>query len=88
MNKQDNDNFILNSCVKHQANSFKEGELRAIGSFLMKIFNIQNLNFASYTCNSCGYTELYKKSSSKGGNILDFFFNLKSKRLIFVFYLV
>lgn len=73
--KNNQDNFILNSCMKCGANSFNEGELRATGSFFMKLLNIQNLKFKTYSCNNCGYTELYKKTSSKGGNIVDFFFN-------------
>ena len=62
-------------CIKCSHNDFKQGELRATGGFWTKLFNIQNLKFETNSCTNCGYTEMYKKESSKSGNILDFFFN-------------
>jgi uncharacterized protein len=53
----------------------KRGEVRATGSFLMKLLNIQNRRFVSYTCTRCGYTELFEAASSTAGNVLDFFTN-------------
>ncbi len=51
----------------------KRGEVRTTGSFLTKLFNIQNRRFTSYTCTTCGYTELFEASNSTAGDILDFF---------------
>jgi len=53
----------------------KRGEVRTTGGFLSKLFNVQNRRFASYTCIRCGYTELFETSSSKLGDVLDFFTN-------------
>ena len=64
-------------CVKCEGTKFAKGELRAAGSFWTKIFNIQNMKYATLYCEGCGYTELYryKKGSSTAGNVLDFFTN-------------
>ena len=40
-----------------------------------KIFDIQNKKFTTISCGRCGYTELYKATSSTGWNILDLFTN-------------
>lgn len=48
------------------------GEIRAPGSFVTKLFNIQNRRFSSVTCNVCKYTEFYSVPSSKLGDVLDF----------------
>lgn len=51
----------------------ERGEVRTTGGFLSKLFDLQNRRFISYTCMKCGYTELFKASSSAAGNVLDFF---------------
>jgi len=53
----------------------RRGEVRSAGNFFMKLLNIQNRRFASYTCTRCGYTELFEGKSSTVGNVLDFFTN-------------
>lgn len=63
-------------CPKCSSASNKIGKIRVAGSFWSKIFNIQGQNFVTVTCAQCGYTELYKASSSgKAENILDFLTN-------------
>ena len=62
-------------CPKCGSKTYEMGEIRTTGSFLMKLFNIQNIKFTTVTCSRCQYTELYKTSSSKFGNVIDFFTN-------------
>lgn len=47
------------------------GEIRTTGSFITKIFDIQNRRFTSVTCNRCRYTEFYHLPRKKIGEILD-----------------
>jgi predicted nucleic-acid-binding Zn-ribbon protein len=63
------------SCPKCGHNSAAEDQLQATGGTFSKLFNIQNKKFRTLSCAQCGYTELYRKDTSKGGNIVDFFVN-------------
>ena len=63
------------TCPKCNGKQYEVGEIRTTGSFMMKLFNIQNIKFTTVTCTKCQYTELYKTSSSKFGNVVDFFTN-------------
>jgi predicted nucleic-acid-binding Zn-ribbon protein len=67
------DKPIKYSCPKCGSRSCTTGEIRAVGSFITKIFDIQNRRFTTVTCNNCKYTELYDIPSKKLGNVLDFF---------------
>lgn len=64
---------IRYSCPKCGCKTFTTGEIRTTGSFVTKIFDIQNRRFTSVTCNDCKYTELYNVPSKKIGDVLDFF---------------
>ena len=48
-------------------------ELRATGGDFAKIFDVQNKKITTLYCKQCGYTEIYKDSTSTLGNVLDFF---------------
>lgn len=63
------------TCPKCNGKQYEIGEIRTTGSFMMKLLNIQNIKFTTVTCSKCQYTELYKTSSSKFGNVVDFFTN-------------
>ncbi|SFR39018.1 Predicted nucleic-acid-binding protein, contains Zn-ribbon domain [Halogeometricum rufum] len=41
------------------------------GTGLSKFFDVQNRSFTVVTCANCGYSELYRRSSS--GNLADLF---------------
>jgi hypothetical protein len=41
------------------------------GTGLSKFFDVQNRSFTVVTCTNCGYSELYRRSSS--GNLADLF---------------
>ncbi|OFY63284.1 MAG: GTP-binding protein [Bacteroidetes bacterium RBG_13_43_22] len=61
------------SCPKCGCKICTTGEIRTTGSFVTKIFDIQNRRFTSVTCNECKYTEFYNVPSKKLGDVLDFF---------------
>lgn len=61
------------TCPKCGNRTFDTDEFRATGSFLAKIFDIQNKRFTTVSCSKCSYTEIYKTKSSKIGNVFDFF---------------
>ncbi|MCK4663513.1 MAG: zinc ribbon domain-containing protein [Bacteroidales bacterium] len=63
------------TCPKCGNRFYDVDEFRATGSFLTKLFNIQNKRFTTISCTRCFYTEIYKASSNQLGNILDFFTN-------------
>lgn len=59
-------------CPKCGCYSFETDQFQATGGNFAKIFDIQNKKFITISCSRCGYTELYKSTSSSGWNILDF----------------
>ncbi|MBK5200718.1 MAG: zinc ribbon domain-containing protein [Spirochaetaceae bacterium] len=62
-------------CPKCRCEHYESDNLQATGGNFAKIFDVQNKKFITISCSNCGYTELYKKQSSTGMNILDFFIN-------------
>jgi hypothetical protein len=68
----ENDELISYVCPKCGNTSYIKDELRATGSYLTKLFNVQNKKYVTISCNRCGYTEFYRKESSMLGNIFDF----------------
>ena len=59
-------------CPKCANNEYEVGEAYVAGSFLAKLFDVQNRKFTSVTCTKCQYTELYKVPVKKIQNVLDF----------------
>jgi len=68
-----NDRPLKYLCPKCGNRQCEVGEIRTTGSYLTKIFNIQNKRFTSVICTRCRYSEFYSVSSSKIGDIFDFF---------------
>lgn len=63
-------------CPKCGNTSYEKDKIRATGSGLFKIFDIQNKRFIAITCRNCRYTEFYKDGdSSTLSNIFDFLTN-------------
>lgn len=62
-------------CPKCQNQEFETDEFRATGGRFAKIFDVQNKKFSTVSCSKCGYTELYRGSTSTLGNVFDFFTN-------------
>lgn len=59
-------------CPKCGSYSFETDQFQATGGNFAKLFDIQNKKFITISCCRCGFTELYKATSSDGWNILDF----------------
>ncbi len=71
-----NDDLKLRfQCAKCKNSACETGEIRAAGGFWTKLFNIQSQRFSTFTCNQCGFTEVYKRKTKTGENVLDFFVN-------------
>lgn len=71
------DNPIANLrwvCAKCDSPHFSVAQLRGVGGFFTKLFDVQSRKFKTVSCKSCGYTELYKKTSSATGDVVDFLF--------------
>ena len=62
-------------CPKCQNESFDKDQFQATGGGFSKIFDVQNKRFITVSCTECGYTEIYKTTTSAGMNILDFLTN-------------
>ncbi len=59
-------------CVKCSGTDFETDQFQATGGGFAKAFDIQNKKFQTITCTRCGYTELYKKTTTTGENVFDF----------------
>ena len=62
-------------CMKCGNIDFESDQFRAAGGMFAKIFDVQNKRFSIVSCTQCGFTEIYKTSSSTLGNVFDFFTN-------------
>jgi len=62
-------------CPKCGNRQYEVDEMRATGGAFAKIFDVQNKKFTTISCTQCGYTELYKRTTSTFGNVIDFFTN-------------
>lgn len=60
-------------CPKCGNTSYEQDRFQATGGNFAKIFDVQNKRFFTVSCRKCGYTELYKSSTSAAMNIFDFF---------------
>jgi len=69
-------NLTSYKCVKCEYHECESGEMRAVGGFWAKFFDMQNLKFTTVSCKKCGYTEIYKDFKKRTGeNIMDFLTN-------------
>lgn len=62
-------------CAKCGYTDYETDEFRATGGTLAKIFDVQNKKFTTVSCTQCGYTEIYKRTTSTVENVLDFLTN-------------
>ena len=49
------------------------GEISTTGGGLSKMFDIQTNSVRVVSCASCGYSELYRDTGSRGSDIVDVF---------------
>ncbi len=60
-------------CPKCACHEYEKGQFAATsGKWFSKVFDIQNRKFATISCKNCHFTEIYKTSKSKLGDVLDF----------------
>ncbi len=59
-------------CAKCGCTSFETDQFQATGGTFAKLMDIQNKKFITVSCTHCGYTELYRRETDAGENILDF----------------
>jgi len=62
-------------CPKCGCRRYDSDQFQATGGNFAKIFDIQNKKFHTVICCDCGYTELYRGTSSSAWNVLDFLTN-------------
>ena len=62
-------------CPKCDHTEFEQDEFRATGGRFAKVFDVQNKKFITVSCANCGFTEIYKRSTSTLGNVFDFLTN-------------
>ena len=66
--------FRQYECPKCGGHLFDTEPIHTTGGTVSRMFNYQNKRFLAVTCRHCGYTELYRETSSTGSDILDLFF--------------
>lgn len=62
-------------CPKCGSQEFEKDQFQATGGTFSKMFDVQNKRFITISCEKCGYTELYKQTTSTVENVLDFLIN-------------
>lgn len=59
-------------CPKCGNRHYVQDQIQATGGNFAKLFDVQNKKFITISCTDCGYTELFRRETSTGMNILDF----------------
>lgn len=62
--------FQCGKCGHHECET---GELRASGSMLASVFDIEGRSFSSVTCSRCQFTEFYRVDRDKLSSVFDLF---------------
>ncbi|MDR2977665.1 MAG: zinc ribbon domain-containing protein [Streptococcaceae bacterium] len=63
------------TCPKCGNHNYDQDQFQATGGNFAKFMNIQNKKMITISCTNCGYTELYRSSTTTGMNVLDFLLN-------------
>ena len=61
-------------CPKCGGHLYDTEPIHTTGGTLSRMLNYQNKRFIAVSCTQCGYTELYRETSDRAGNIIDLFF--------------
>lgn len=59
-------------CAKCGCIEYKREQVTTSGGFWSRIFNVEHRKYVAVTCERCGYTELYRRTTGALGNIADF----------------
>jgi len=60
------------TCPKCGNKQYEIGEMWTIGSIWTRMFEFHNRRFTYITCQKCRYTELFKVSKKKIGEVFNF----------------
>ncbi len=59
-------------CDKCGNQHYIHDQIQTTGGNFSKFFDVQNKKFIAISCKNCGYTELYRRETAAGMNVLDF----------------
>lgn len=62
-------------CPKCGGTAYRKNEIRTEGGFLSAAFDVSTNRFMAVSCETCGYTELYRTNISGGSQFFDFLVN-------------
>jgi len=60
-------------CPKCGHDETEVGSISTTGDGLSKLFDIQTNSFEVVSCTNCGYSELYRETSSRASDVVDVF---------------
>lgn len=60
-------------CPKCGHTEVDVGKISTTGGTVSKLFDVQTNSFQVVSCVNCGYSELYRRSGSRGSDIADVF---------------
>lgn len=61
------------TCPKCKCEGYETSEMYASQDRFESVLDYETGKFVTISCMDCGYTELYKRSASTTGSLLDFF---------------
>ena len=61
------------SCPKCKCGGYETSEMYAAQDRFESVMDYETGKFVTVSCMDCGFTELYKRSASTTGSLLDFF---------------
>ena len=59
-------------CDKCGHQHYTHDQIQTTGGNFSKLFDVQNKKFITISCKNCGFTELYRRETGTGMNVLDF----------------
>ena len=59
-------------CAKCGGTSYDRREIRTEGGLLSAAFDVSTNKFVAVSCETCGYTELYREGLGTGSKLFDF----------------
>lgn len=73
-NNQNTTTHHTGGCPKCGHTSTSQGSVAMTSAGLARMFDVQNNQFVTISCNNCGYTEFYKQMNNGGMDFIDLFF--------------
>lgn len=66
------DQILKFKCPKCGTSQYETGEIWTVGTVMTRIFGFHNRRFTFVSCTICHYTEFYKVSLKKIGEVMNF----------------